>query len=602
MNHSNATGGRTTEGLTRRKVLSLGAGATGVALGLVAVPGSAAAWRRFDAEFVGCGEVRLVVHDDDLHFDPPAVAHVVVAADGETDCRPVEVTEGAATRMPDQYGDAPVITYSAGSGEKILGVIEYNYREDRFSEPACLLANDDPCATAGDAPDLRDASCVQAGKAGYWNGAVEECASGPIEGGGPVDDPDVDPDADPDLPPLQLQRIGPPDGSDSDRFGEAIGLSRSGDVLLVGAPDMAVTGPRSGAVHVYRQGGDEWIHSETITPDGGSDEDRFGAAVDLDASGDVALVGAPEAAAGDAGNGTAYLFEYDGSDWAEVERFRGQDQFADSFQAVGAFGDDVALDDGGETAVVGAPFSVTPGIHSGAAFAFERREGGWTEGTELTRPNIGDSQQFGRAVDVAAAGDCGVVGAPVPFPDTLDPEGYLGVYPRDGDWEPETFLQADAGQPGDELGAAAACNDGADLVVAGDPRDNTGGVDRSGRAKIFSHTGASWSEITSIEASDGTPGDGFGTAVATSGDGTDVIVGAPGTVQAADDFQEAVYAFRTDGIEWSETARIEGDGTNESFGEATALDSAAETAVVGAPDATVDGVDGGAVYVYRINR
>ena len=150
--------------LGRRQVLrTIGAGtAVGVG-GVGAFTGTVAAWDRFDVDFKGCSEVWLVVGADDIAYDPPTVVRVVFALpDGSTACRAVEFTPENTTRIPGQYGDAPVRKVTASDGEKVLGVIFYNYRsQDRFSSASCIHTNEHRCAMTPGTPSVEDADCVQ---------------------------------------------------------------------------------------------------------------------------------------------------------------------------------------------------------------------------------------------------------------------------------------------------------------------------------------------------------------------------------------------------------------------------------------------------------
>lgn len=155
------------DGITRRSILTHSAGAATALVGMGALSGSGAAapWVRFDTDFRGCTEVWLIVHKDDLLFDPPTVAHVIVTAGDSTDCILVEFTTENATRIPGQYDD-PVVKVEAPPGEKVLAVIEYNYRPEtdpsvRFEDPRCPAINDHTCANTPNVPDFREADCFQ---------------------------------------------------------------------------------------------------------------------------------------------------------------------------------------------------------------------------------------------------------------------------------------------------------------------------------------------------------------------------------------------------------------------------------------------------------
>lgn len=147
--------------LNRRSTLSaVGAGA-GAMVGIGAFSGSAAAWERFHVSFNGCGEVSMIVGENDVRKDPPTVARVIVASDGEAECRTVEFTEANATTMPNKYGDLPVVTYAADGDEKILGAVEIDYGT---KEPVwCVTVNENRCANTPNTPDVWDAPCVPEG-------------------------------------------------------------------------------------------------------------------------------------------------------------------------------------------------------------------------------------------------------------------------------------------------------------------------------------------------------------------------------------------------------------------------------------------------------
>lgn len=151
------------------------------ALGIGALGGSATAWKRFETDFRGCSEVWLIVAEEDLEFDPPAVAHVI-HTDGETTaCKLVEFTPETATTIPGQYGDAPVIKVEAPPGEKILAVIEYNMPlagDGRFSRPRCASYNDHQCAHTPNIPDIREADCFQEARE-IWEETDSGCPQPP---------------------------------------------------------------------------------------------------------------------------------------------------------------------------------------------------------------------------------------------------------------------------------------------------------------------------------------------------------------------------------------------------------------------------------------
>lgn len=201
----------------RRSVLSsIGAGA-GALIGLKTLTGTARAWQRFDVCFRGCSEVWMIVAETDIDLGgpnaPPPVAHVIVASNGDVTCEPVEFTAANVTTIPGQFGDSPVVKYDVGSGQKILGVIEYNYNpDDPFADPTwCVFVNENTCATTPNTPDVFSAPCLP--------DSIGACPAGDFcsgTGGGPPGDtpgngpPENGPG---NGPPDESPGNGPPDES-----------------------------------------------------------------------------------------------------------------------------------------------------------------------------------------------------------------------------------------------------------------------------------------------------------------------------------------------------------------------------------------------------
>lgn len=151
-----------TDSVNRRRVLrTIGTGAAVSAAGIGALGGTVSAWGRQDVDFKGCSEVWIIVAEGDVQLEPPNVARVVFALeDGSTECRAVEFTPENTTYIPGKYGDAPIRKVTAGEEEKVLGVIMYNYREERFSDASCIFTNDHRCANTPGTPSMEDASCT----------------------------------------------------------------------------------------------------------------------------------------------------------------------------------------------------------------------------------------------------------------------------------------------------------------------------------------------------------------------------------------------------------------------------------------------------------
>ena len=271
------------------------------------------------------------------------------------------------------------------------------------------------------------------------------------------------------------------------------------------------------------------------------------------------------------------------------------------------FGNSVAVS--GDTAIVGACCEDTVGIgvNTGAAYVLERDEGGadnWGEVTKLVASSPGINYYFGASV--AVSGDTAVVG-------TNREEGQAGaagaayIFQRHeggaDNWGEVKKLTASDAETEARFGNSVALS--GDTAIVGAPGEDAGGDigDNFGAAYVFQRDqgGASnWGEVKKLTASDAGRSDDFGASVGLSGD--TAIVGATGQ-DVGDDNTGAAYAFVRDSggaNNWGEEAKLTAsDGEfRDLFGASAAVD--ANTALVGASQDNAGGEDAGAAYVFDL--
>jgi hypothetical protein len=150
---------------------------------------------------------------------------------------------------------------------------------------------------------------------------------------------------------------------------------------------------------------------------------------------------------------------------------------------------------------------------------------------------------------------------------------------------PPALLAASDGTAGDGFGSAVAI-DGSLAVV--------GAVGRAGggAAYIFAFESGTWSQQAELTAADAAPGDEFGTAVAISG--STVVVGAP----ARNSNIGAAYVFSNGRGGWSQRAELSvaNGATQDRLGTVVAISGS--TVIVGAPGT---GSNAGAAYAFVAN-
>jgi hypothetical protein len=245
---------------------------------------------------------------------------------------------------------------------------------------------------------------------------------------------------------------------------------------------------------------------------------RFGYSVAI--SGDVAIVGAQNAG----GTGAAYIFERNqggANNWGQVKKVTASDGAESDF-----FGSAVSIS--GQTAIIGALAKNGTGSDSGAAYIFERNQGGmnnWGEMKKLTASDATPVDLFG--VSVGISGDTAIIGA-TGDDDKGDASGAAYVFERNhggnNNWGEVKKLTASDGAISDQFGFIVSIS--GNMAVVGAPlNDSNSG--NSGSAYVFERNQGgvnNWGEMKKLRATDGAAHDSFGWSVSINGG--NAIIGA----------------------------------------------------------------------------
>ncbi len=299
------------------------------------------------------------------------------------------------------------------------------------------------------------------------------------------------------------------DAAEDDFF--AIGVAISGDIVVVGAygDDHSVVDGGSAYVFYRDQGGpDAWGEVAKLVASDAGLEDRFGSSVDLEGS--TVVVGAPFADGAGSDRGKAYVFEKDAGgldNWGEVKILTASDAIDGA-----RFGHSATIS--GDTVVVGAFLDSEGGVDSGAAYLFDRDQGGaglWGQVTKLTASDAAAGARFG--ISASINGDLVVVGADRDS-GTTNEAGAAYLFDRNlggpGAWGERTKLIPSDAAAGDNAGSTVGAS--GDFVVVGSGYHDAV-ADDAGAAYFYSRNigGAdAWGEYKKIVASDGAFDDRFG--------------------------------------------------------------------------------------------
>ena len=291
----------------------------------------------------------------------------------------------------------------------------------------------------------------------------------------------------------------PGDAGSGDRFGYSVALS--GDVAVIGAYREDDLGTDSGAAYVFRRSGTTWTQEAKLKAADAAVGDNFGWRVAVD--GDTAVIGSALDDAPGFNSGSAYVFARVGGAWSQQAK-----PLPGSLPSALGYGWAVAVE--GDTVVIGA-YSETNGGFSGSGGAYVWTRTGTTWSLEDTLA-AGDPSTFAYfGVSVALSGDTALIGA---FNDAGLGAAY--AFTRSGGvWTEQEKLVPAGLLPGDQFGVDVALD--GDTALIGADFDDTSGSS-SGAAYVYSRSGAVWTEDAKLTGQSSTASDWFGHSVSLSGD------------------------------------------------------------------------------------
>lgn len=278
---------------------------------------------------------------------------------------------------------------------------------------------------------------------------------------------------------MEVTRLYPDDPAHGGGYGHSV--AASGTTGAIGS-FLEADGDRrlAGAVHIYdRSAVGGWERTQTLWAPATRGLTKFGMSVAL--QGDTMVVGAP--GAGIDSSGAAYVFERHGGAWELTARLAASTPVPQS-----SFGIAVAISE--DTIIIGADHHDGAGYLAGAAYAFVREDGRWSQQAFLAPDNAVPIAHCGASVDVWR--DTAVIGCPAED----GTKGGVHLFTRDsGRWRETQVLSPLDQDIGDWFGIAVGVHES--RLVAGSYGDKSHGL-YSGAAHVFAWNGASWLEEQKI--------------------------------------------------------------------------------------------------------
>jgi len=426
----------------------------------------------------------------------------------------------------------------------------------------------------------------------------------------------------------------------------AVGVNNTGS----DASDVEETG----AVYVFVSDADGvWTQQAYIKASNTGTGDEFGRALALSEDGNTLVVGAPKEdsdasgvsvshsgtdASIDVNAGAVYVFSRDSADWTQQAYIK-----ASNTGAGDEFGYAVSLSDDGNTLAVGAyressDANTVNGAGegddtapaAGAVYVYGRSVTTWSQQAYVKASNSDAGDWFGYSVSLSGDASTLAVGAVnESSSDMIISTGGAGgmdndalnagavyIFTNSGGWSQQAYIKAANAELEDRFGESVSLSDDGDVLavgsrfedsaaigVGGDATDDcdagspTNCASNSGAAYVFSRESLSWSQQAYIKASNTGASDEFGIAVALSGDGLNLIVGAyhedsdatgiNGTGSDLSGYAEsgAAYLYKYDvDSGWSDPTYIKAPNTDgiDTMGISVAIDQVGSVLGVGA--------------------
>jgi hypothetical protein len=366
-------------------------------------------------------------------------------------------------------------------------------------------------------------------------------------------------------------------------------------------------------------------------------EDQGGNSVSISRNGLSVAVGAP-------GRlhmfvkGTVRVYTYKVSGWHLVAKI-------ESFLGIDANGNSIALDDTGSVVAIGAPFvsedyneyeSVPPWnsslpleIINGSVRVFHINKTVPHRQDEISHQQVGsdifgpeEGSEFGWSVDISSSGDIVAIGCRA--------KCYVKVMRFSQsvqDWQEFGQPIDCSGVYDDSFGTSVRLSSNGTVLAVGAPIvlsdedakfvDEGDAVDDdllTGRVRVFRHNGSSWTMMGNVITGEA-KGDGFGSSIALSDDGTVLASCSPfndageGPITAGDTFDDPsrgscrVFRYNATQEVWVQLGLdIDGEELYDKFGTSVAMDSVGDVVAIGAEGSNDNGDDSGHVRVFQFDE
>jgi parallel beta-helix repeat protein len=382
--------------------------------------------------------------------------------------------------------------------------------------------------------------------------------------------------------------------SGSEDFGQRVAISADGSTALVAEASEADTQ----TAYVFVRTASGWTQQATLTFDQGYTSTALWApSLALSADGNTAMLGVEQAAgpgsSSDRGYGAAWVYTRSGSSWSSGQEIQPDDEAVGNCtgEECSYFGASVAVSGNGTEALIGG-FADSDG--NGAAWVYTESGGSWSEAVKIVP--TGSANEYGEHVAMSSNGTTALISGAGPS---------ALVYTGSGStWSLQQALAypADSYSGGQVERTSTLSGSGGTALLGDGSAFNSSNAD--GTVSVFDRASSgTWSQTATLSNPSNVNCanqvcDAFGVGLALSDDGNTALIGAP-LASLGTGTQGAAWVFTrtSSSASWSQSPTLSPSDANGmgDFGDAVALSGDATTAVIGGPD---DNNNQGAAWVF----
>ncbi|WP_395378197.1 hypothetical protein [Marinicella sp. W31] len=192
---------------------------------------------------------------------------------------------------------------------------------------------------------------------------------------------------------VEIQKLSPSDVLKGENAATEVILI--GDRAFINSIGDDDNGELSGAVYVFEYLGVNWIQTQKLTPSDGDIRDRFGYSMAVNDN--TLAIGSPFDDDNGSASGSVYIWNYDGENWVQGQKL--VYPFQQKPESTALFGSSVRMHE--NRLLIGAPIDEETGISDGAAYIFEFNGFEWIEVQKLFSHQPSSTINFGRSLDLS---------------------------------------------------------------------------------------------------------------------------------------------------------------------------------------------------------